>query len=256
MARIRTIKPEFWDDLKISKISRDARLLYIGMWNFADDLGVIIGDHVWLKSKVFPFDNIQHQQFDKWIEVLVQSGFISLLSYNEERFYYLPNLTRHQVINKPNYDRVNIKQSDLQEIINSRNDTGMIPDASHSGKEGKGKEGKGKEEERITPNGVVELWNSTCLSLPSVSKLTDSRQRKIKTRLAEMGKTAEEQENALRALFEKIQGTPFLKGDNDRQWKASFDWVFENDKNWIKVMEGAYEKKHGSAIGNRFGLAQ
>ena len=42
MARIRTIKPQFWDDLKIGRLSRDARLLYIGLWNFADDLGVVI----------------------------------------------------------------------------------------------------------------------------------------------------------------------------------------------------------------------
>ena len=56
MARIRTIKPQFWDDLKIGRLSRDARLLYIGLWNFADDLGVVIADPAWLKSKIFPYD--------------------------------------------------------------------------------------------------------------------------------------------------------------------------------------------------------
>ncbi len=52
MARIRTIKPKFWDDTKLSKISRDARLTYIGMWNFSDDLGVTIKNTIWLKSKI------------------------------------------------------------------------------------------------------------------------------------------------------------------------------------------------------------
>jgi hypothetical protein len=87
------------------------------MWNFADDLGVIIGDHPWIKSKIFPLDQIQNQQFDKWIEELVKSGFISLLSHNGERFYYLPNLTRHQKIDKPNYEKVNIKRADLQGLL-------------------------------------------------------------------------------------------------------------------------------------------
>ncbi len=40
MARIRTIKPEFWEDEKIGKLPIPCRL-FIGCWNFADDFGVI-----------------------------------------------------------------------------------------------------------------------------------------------------------------------------------------------------------------------
>lgn len=40
MARIRTIKPEFWTAEQVMELSRDARLLFIGMWNFCDDAGV------------------------------------------------------------------------------------------------------------------------------------------------------------------------------------------------------------------------
>lgn len=108
MARIRTIKPKFFDDVKVGRISRDARLVYIGLWVFADDIGVVIGDAVWLKSKIFPYDQIQVQQFEKWMNELVINGFICLLSYNGERFIYLPNFTRHQVINKPNTNDLNI----------------------------------------------------------------------------------------------------------------------------------------------------
>lgn len=108
MARIRTIKPKFFDDVKVGRISRDARLLYIGLWVFSDDIGVVVGDTVWLKSKIFPYDQIQVQQFEKWMNELVINGFICLLSYNGERFIYLPNFTRHQVINKPNTNDLNI----------------------------------------------------------------------------------------------------------------------------------------------------
>ena len=118
MARIRTIKPKFWDDSKIGKLTRDARLLYIGLWTFSDDIGVVIGDAIWLKSKIFPYDQIQIQQFDKWITELVTNGFICLLSYKGERFIYLPNFTRHQVINRPNVDDLNIPK----ELIESNKD--------------------------------------------------------------------------------------------------------------------------------------
>ena len=145
MPRIRTIKPEFWDDLKLAKMSRDARLLYIGMWNFADDLGVIIGDPIWIKSRIFPFDQIQVQQFAGWLTDLVKHGFISLFSYNQEEFYYLPNLTRHQVINRPNTKNANVPYNELIEIFPSLIHHGTISDESCSGKEGKGKEWRGKE---------------------------------------------------------------------------------------------------------------
>lgn len=108
MARNRTIKPKFFDDVKIGRISRDARLLYIGLWVFADDIGVVPGDSVWLKSRVFPYDQIQVQQFEKWMNELVINGFICLLSYKGERFIYLPTFTRHQVVNRPNYEDLNI----------------------------------------------------------------------------------------------------------------------------------------------------
>jgi len=108
MARIRTIKPKFWDDAKIGKISRDARLLYVGMWTFCDDAGTIIADPIWLKSKIFPYDQIQLQQFNKFCKELLINGFISLFSYKEEEFYYLPNFSRHQVINRPNFEELNV----------------------------------------------------------------------------------------------------------------------------------------------------
>lgn len=135
MARIRTIKPKFWDDIKIGKLSRDARLLYIGMWNFCDDLGVIIADSIWLKSKIFPFDQIQLQQFERFCAELQKLGFISLFSYKNEKFYYLPKFRNHQVINRPNYEDINIPKDILARELNqineqSLNDHGLIIEQS------------------------------------------------------------------------------------------------------------------------------
>jgi hypothetical protein len=42
MARIRTIKPEFWTDEKVVECSFEARLMFIGMFNFADDKGNLV----------------------------------------------------------------------------------------------------------------------------------------------------------------------------------------------------------------------
>lgn len=132
MARIRTIKPQFWDDAKIGRIPRDARLLYIGLWTFADDLGVVIADPVWLKSKIFPYDRIQVQQLEAWLGLLEKTGFISLLSVKSESFYYLPTFSRHQIINRPNLDDVNINKELLDSILAKFTDQSVINHGSIS----------------------------------------------------------------------------------------------------------------------------
>lgn len=58
MARIRSIKPEFWTDGRMVKLPFDVRLFYIGMWNFADDWGVLEDDPETLKLRIMPADPI------------------------------------------------------------------------------------------------------------------------------------------------------------------------------------------------------
>lgn len=57
MARIRTIKPEFWTDEKVVDLSPIARLLFIGLWNFADDEGRMVYSPRRIKMQILPADN-------------------------------------------------------------------------------------------------------------------------------------------------------------------------------------------------------
>lgn len=60
MARMRTVKPEFWTDSLMVQLSPYARLLYIGMWNFAlCDEGHLEDDPVRLKLQILPMDNVE-----------------------------------------------------------------------------------------------------------------------------------------------------------------------------------------------------
>lgn len=56
MARIRCIKPDFWTNEKIMGVSRNSRLLFIGMWNFADDAGRLSDAEMTLKAQIYPGD--------------------------------------------------------------------------------------------------------------------------------------------------------------------------------------------------------
>lgn len=154
MPRIRTIKPKFWDDIKLSKISRDARLIFIGIWNFSDDLGVIVAEPDYLKSKILPYDKLNEDQFENWLKELIDKKFILPITYNEELFFYIRTFDRHQRIEKPNHIDICIERQQLNILIN--NNHGTITEQSRNnpqpiegGKEGKGiiKERKGKEGE-------------------------------------------------------------------------------------------------------------
>ena len=101
MARSRIVKPEFWDDEKLSTVSRDARLTFIGMRTHSDDYGVVKGHHAWLKHHIFPYDEIKITEFQKWITELENIGVIMSYAVNGEKYYNIKNFTKHQTINRP-----------------------------------------------------------------------------------------------------------------------------------------------------------
>ena len=43
--------------------------------------------------------------------------------------------------------------------------------------------------------------------------------------------------------FEKAEASSFLKGQNNRNWMASFDWLLK-DSNMAKVLDGNYDDHH------------
>lgn len=82
---------------------------------------------------------------------------------------------------------------------------------------------------------VVSKFNSICISLPKVSKLTDNREKTIKARLKEYSM------QDIIKVFEKTEQSDFLKGKNGT-FKASFDWLMK-PANFIKVLEGNYDNR-------------
>lgn len=99
MARIRTIKPDFWTDEKIVELSFGARLLFIGCWNFADDNGNLQRSAKKLKMQIFPADSLD---CDKLIQELLTHGLLSEYSVSDgEIFLHIHGFKKHQVINRP-----------------------------------------------------------------------------------------------------------------------------------------------------------
>jgi predicted phage replisome organizer len=93
-----------------------------------------------------------------------------------------------------------------------------------------------EKEERVDCQQIVDLYHSICKSFPSVRSLSESRKKAIKARL----KTYSLED--FKTVFENAESSSFLKGKNDRNWSANFDWLIA-DKNMAKVLEGNYADK-------------
>lgn len=98
MARIRSLKPEFWDDRKLARsTSRDARMLYMALWNQADEHGRLNGDAVWLKGRAFPYDDdVEIGDLKAMLDELENAERIVRYEVEGDPFIFLPKLAAHQ----------------------------------------------------------------------------------------------------------------------------------------------------------------
>lgn len=98
MARIRSVKPEFWDDRKLAKrTTRDARLLYIALWNLADEHARLNGDPQWIKGQVFPYDDdLDIPAVEALIKELAALQRVLMYEADGDPYLFLPKLAQHQ----------------------------------------------------------------------------------------------------------------------------------------------------------------
>lgn len=109
VARIRTIKPEFWEDEVVGCLSRDARLLFVATWNIADDEGLLRWSAAYIKASAFMYDDdIQIKDAQRLMGEIVEAGLVH--AYNagkaQQPFAYIVNFQKHQRINRPSPSRL------------------------------------------------------------------------------------------------------------------------------------------------------
>lgn len=83
---------------------------------------------------------------------------------------------------------------------------------------------------------IADMYNDICISFPKVTKLSETRKKAIKARLKKYSL------EDLKRAFEMAEQSDFLKGSNNRNWSASFDWLL-NDNNLAKVLDGNYTNR-------------
>lgn len=101
MARIRTIKPTFWGDGSVSRVSRDARLLMVGLISMADDEGRFLGSIAAISGFVFPNDDLPPVKVRKWLAELAEMKLVHLYGIDGIAYGCFLGWATHQRISHP-----------------------------------------------------------------------------------------------------------------------------------------------------------
>lgn len=161
------------------------------------------------------------------------------LSQNQNETKSKSNQNQKQIKNKSNENQKT--SSDLSYSNSYSNSNSNILEKEGVG----GKNFLEKPKNSEIEKAVVDEWNK--VGLARVKTLSKTRKDKIRLRVQELG---------LERVVEAIRRVPrsrFLMGDNKQHWTCSFDWLFTNDSNIVKVLEGNYEDHDvGVATSNPF----
>lgn len=290
MPRLRTLKPEFFTHELLCELSPLHRLLYEGLWCYADREGRLEDRPKYLKTVVLPYDDCD---VDEMLHALAVRGFILRYEMEGKRCISIPAFPRHQnphpkekpsflppppVGNCSNAPRPETPaqgvaithaaeingepRKDLAEPRKSTVEPGKdlvepgglgdlcLGDLGH-GNGSRGTHGHDAATAAAPPPepeppsaraaDLQQLWNENAHpALPRWEHMPSSREKKAKARVKERPL------ELWRDVIRRISASGFCRGETDRGWKASPDWLLRPDTA-AKVLEGQYDDRQGPA---------
>lgn len=94
MARKRMISPTIWEDPTFNKLTRDARLVFIGCISNADDDGYLRGDFGSLKRLIFGFEE---DGLSSWYDEIKKYKNLHFFDKDGETYVHLLNWDKYQL---------------------------------------------------------------------------------------------------------------------------------------------------------------
>ena len=107
MARIRSIKPEFFTSLTIADLELSTRLTFIGLWTYVDDNGVGLADPRLIRAAIWPLeeapDILQRTRED--LQSLHAARLVTLYEASGKALLAVSNWSEHQKVSHPRKPR-------------------------------------------------------------------------------------------------------------------------------------------------------
>jgi len=271
VARIRTVKPEFWTNEQLASLSLHARLLAIALLNFSDDEGYFLGNASLVRAACFPFEEDSKNVLGS-LQELSRIGYVVIQECSGKTIGKVVKFREHQRIDKPQQSKLiqafqaetdrkpTRNEENTRENDNSKNIPGTFQESSRNiprleREQGTGnrevEQGSGTGEQgmqggsalvavehpsepRDSPQDVCDYWN---LKMGQKCQLTDSRKSKLKTRLRDKAWL-----DGWREAVDKAAASDFLNGGSDSGWRANLEWFAKPDSA-AKILEGGYDNR-------------
>ena len=175
------------------------------------------------------------------LKTFEQFGMVELVDNilhisNWEKYQNIDGMEKIREQNRLRKQRQRERQKLLTDMSQDSHVTVTQGHATEEDKEEDIDKDKEEDKRRIDYNGIKDAYNSLCPSLPSVRTLSDARKKAIKARLNTY--TVEN----LHEAFKKAEASDFLKGKNESNWQADFDWILK-DANLAKILDGKYDNR-------------
>ena len=215
-----------------------------------DDLKILIS-----KSYLIPFDSgiivIKHWRInnylrgDRYRPTSFQKEF-NMLESHENKEYQLKNDWYTNGIPAVNPDKNRIDKNRIEDTKMSLNSEEMLLNSEKmslktdnlSSNDSLAVASPTKtENKKEVFNNFLNIYNEECTNLPKCLKITEKRKVAINKCLKE-----KIDEEVFKQICIKANQSDFLIGENDRNWKADFDFVTRTDKA-MQILEGKYESK-------------
>jgi hypothetical protein len=244
MSRIRSIKPAFWaDEDMASDLTRDQRLLYIGLWNLCFDNWAMEYKPRSIKRELFGFDDdVTPDVVDEWIHQIAATGRVVFFEHNGQACIWLPKCADHQQVNRPQPSPLPLPDGTIKSVTESVH--GTLTEHSLLDRIGKDRIGGGTREDTPPPGDIAKVGSefekrtgktagsalvSLCADHP-----TDILLEAIK-RAAESGKTSPAY---IRAVAEGLTADGWKasakKPRGEPKWKADAEKAAQSQRTYDK----------------------
>lgn len=263
--RIRTIKPEFWQDEQLSELDAESTLLAIGLLNYADDHGYFNAHPGLVQAGIFPLRKLS-RDIRESLARLEDIDWIRIVNRDGKRWGVVVGFEKHQKVDKPGKSRICgisafpedfaepsrefreylASVSEKKSAVSRSRDLGAgnrdlgageAPPKAPPAAPADGQGPTPEEIEQVKHSDIAAAWNSLPAPFPKIKgPLNDERRAKLRTRL----ESAFWRDNWREAL-RKLPFAAFCTGQNARRWVADFDWFIQNGNSVQRILEGKYD---------------
>lgn len=256
---------DWTDSEKVNEVSNNAECLFVRLMMKADDFGNFSANPKLVKSLCFPLKDFREADISRWLHELETSGLIALYDADNKNYLHILNFgQRLRTMNSkyPKYvenqsdgiacdqsadqcqqsaviGQPETKRNEVETNIDTKVSMSTIVDESTSNSYKSVEKTKSgiweylkTEPKEIEP--YVDFWNLFAAEkgVPKVRDITKKRRQKLKVRLSEKSFN-------FCNILRMAGNSEFLLSNS---WFA-FDWIIENDSNYLKILEGNYQSK-------------